>query len=747
LVAALEPVRDPGRHPLFQVALTLQNTPMPAAIFPGLELEIRQLDTGTARFDLTLLLHERDGSLAGALEHSADLFDPATVRRFLGSFVSLLAGIVEDPDLPVSLLPLVSKAERRQILEVWSRPAERPHPSDPSDLAQLFVRQAARTPEAVALVDLGAGGVETTYRELDRRSALLARRLRAAGAAPDVPVAVLLERSADMVVALLGILRAGAAYVPLDLGYPRERLAWMLEDSGARLVVTRGGAVEPLGQGLEAVRIDDLPEFQVGAAVAPPAVSVSPDHLAYVLYTSGSTGRPKGVAVPHRAIARLVIDPGYVELGPEETILQLAPVPFDASTFEIWGALLNGGRLAIFPAGPVSLHELAAALRRYRVTTVFLTAGLFHQMIDEEPEGLSGLRQLVAGGDAISVAHARSALERLPGCRLVNGYGPTETTTFALCHRITPADTVRPRVALGRPIPRTSVWLLDERLEPVPPGVPGEMYLGGDGLARGYWRRPEQTADRFVPHPFAAAPGERLYRTGDLARWLPDGTVDFLGRIDRQVKVRGFRVEPAEIETTLERHPGVLAAVVQPRDDGRGNKRLVAWIVPAAPDLSDGELPAWCREHLPAFMVPGAFVLLDTLPLDPNGKVDRKALPEPEMGSRGGFVAARTPLETQVAAVWSEVLGVDPVGAEDDFFELGGHSLLATRIVARLERELGMELGLRAFFDEPTVAGVALAITREQMRQEEPEQIASLLAQVQDLSPEELERLLREGGV
>jgi acyl carrier protein len=343
------------------------------------------------------------------------------------------------------------------------------------------------------------------------------------------------------------------------------------------------------------------------------------------------------------------------------------------------------------------------------------------------------------------VARVRRALAALPGCRLVHAYGPTETTTFATCHWAAPEDAVRPTLTLGRPIARTGVWLLDGRLEPVPPGMPGEMYLGGDGLARGYWRRPGLTAERFVPHPFAAAPGERLYRTGDLARWLPDGTVDFLGRIDRQVKVRGFRVEPAEIEAMLERHPGVVSAVVEPRDDGRGNKRLVAWVVPDG-DLSEDELPAWSREHLPEFMVPGAWVLMEALPLDPNGKVDRRALPEPDRGSRH-FVAPRTPVEERVAAVWAEILGGGPVGVEDDFFELGGHSLLATQIVSRLSREFGVELGLRTFFDAPTVAGVALAITREQARQTDPDTVETLLDRVRDLSPEEIARLLREEGV
>jgi amino acid adenylation domain-containing protein len=757
LVAALEPVRDPGRHPVFQVAFTLQNAPMPEPLLPGLDLEIEQLDSGTARFDLTLLLHEVDGGLAGALERSADLFDAATVRRLLSSFESLLRGIADDPRRPISRLPLVSDAERRQILEVWSRAADQM--SRPLCIHEQFALQAAHTPDAVALVE---GANETTYRELARRSALLARRLRAAGAGPDVPVAVLLERSADMVVALLGILRAGAGYVPLDLAYPRERLAWMLEDSGARIVVSRDAALPDLAsQGLTAVAIGeaaDLPADPAARLAAEEPVSwtasiaqAHPDNLAYIVYTSGSTGKPKGVAATHRGVLRVVVDPGYATLGADDTILQLAPVPFDASTFEIWGALLNGGRLAVYPPGPVSLRELAAALRFHRVTTLFLTTGLFHQMIDEEPAGLAGLRQLITGGDVISVARVRRALELLPGCQLIHAYGPTETTTFATCHPVAAADVERPTLTLGRPIPRTTVWLLDERGEPAPPGVPGELLIGGDGLARGYWRHPVLTANRFVPHPFAARPGERLYRTGDLARWLPDGTVDFLGRIDRQVKIRGFRVEPAEIEATLERHPGIAAAVVQPRDDGRGNKRLVAWLVPSgeeAPELSDADLLAWCRERLPAFMVPGAFVVLDALPLDPNGKVDRKALPEPDRGSRAfhGGVAPRTPVEQKVAAVWSEVLGVEQVGAEDDFFELGGHSLLATQIVSRLSRELGVDLGLRAFFDEPTVAGVALAITREQVQREDPDRMARLLARVQDLSPEELAELLREEG-
>jgi acyl-CoA synthetase (AMP-forming)/AMP-acid ligase II/acyl carrier protein len=445
----------------------------------------------------------------------------------------------------------------------------------------------------------------------------------------------------------------------------------------------------------------------------------------------------------HRGVVRLVRESGYARFGPEESALQLAPLSFDASTFEIWGALVNGGRLAIYPPGPVALRELAATLRRERVTTLFLTTGLFHQMVDEELASLAGLRQLVTGGDVISVARVRRVLETLPALRLVHAYGPTEATTFATCRTVTAADAARPALTLGRPIPRTGAHILDRGMEPVPPGVPGELWLGGDGLARGYQGQPEMTALRFAPSPFPAQEtgGERLYRTGDLARWLPDGTVDFLGRIDRQVKIRGFRVEPAEVEAVLESHPGIAACVVLPRGEAE-DKRLVAWVVSA---LSDAELLAWCRDRLPSFLVPAVFVHLDAVPLDLNGKVDRRALPEPDRSRRvDAYVAPRTPVEERVAAVWAEILGLDRVGAEDDFFLLGGHSLLATQIVSRLSRDFDVELSLRAFFEEPTVSGAALAITREQMRQGDPERMAVLLARVQGLSPEELADLLGE---
>ena len=743
LVAEVEPVRHPGRNPLFQVAFSLQSAPLPEPDLPGLSLAVRELDTGTARFDLTLLLRETAGGVSGSLEHSTDLFDAATVGRLLAGLAALLGEIVADPALPLSRLPLLAPAERRQILAEWGRSRDRRPRRD--GLGELFARQAERTPGAVAV---SAGGVETTYGELARRAAFLARRLRALGAGPDTPVALCLERSLEMVVGIVAIIQAGGAYVPLDLGYPRERLAWMLADSGARIALARGAGLALPGEslGLQVVDLDQLPAGREEAAGGSPAVfPCDLDNLAYIVYTSGSTGRPKGVAATHRGVVRLVVDPGYADLGPRETLLQLAPLPFDASTFEIWGALANGGRLVIHPPGPVALRELGETLRRERITTLFLTTGLFHQMVDEELASLAGLRQLLTGGDVISVARVRRVLAALPALRLIHAYGPTEATTFATCRTVTAADAARPALTLGRPVARTSVHILDRGLEPVPPGVPGELWLGGDGLARGYRGRPEMTALRFVPSlfPEGEAGGERLYRTGDLARWLSDGTVDFLGRIDRQVKIRGFRVEPAEVEAVLESHPWIAACVVLPRGEAE-DKRLVAWVVS---DLSEAELLAWCRERLPPFLIPAAFVPIAAVPLDLNGKVDRRALPEPDRSRRANaYVAPRTPVEERVAAVWAEVLRLDRVGADDDFFLLGGHSLLATQIVSRLSRDFAVDLGLRAFFEEPTVTGVAVAITREQMRQGDPERMAGLLARVQSLSPEELADLLRESG-
>ncbi|HSF40777.1 MAG TPA: amino acid adenylation domain-containing protein, partial [Thermoanaerobaculia bacterium] len=464
----------------------------------------------------------------------------------------------------------------------------------------------------------------------------------------------------------------------------QERLLGLLPPSDARVVL-----LESLGSGAEE---------------AVPAPPVDPENLAYVLYTSGSTGQPKGVAVTHRNVVRLVKETDYARFGPDEVFLQLAPVAFDASTLEIWGPLLNGGRLVVFPPGPPSLPELGRALERHGVTTLWLTAGLFHQMVEENLPGLRPVRQLLAGGDVLSPDHVRRVLEELPGTVLVNGYGPTENTTFTCCHPMTDPAEVGATVPIGRPIANTSVYLIE-----------GELYAGGDGLARGYFGRPDLTAERFVPDPVSGRAGERLYRTGDLARFQPDGTIEFLGRADHQIKVRGFRIEPGEIESVLRALPGVLAAVVIAREDRPGEKRLVACVVKRGEEPSAASLRQALEERLPPYMVPGLFVFPDEIPLTPNGKVDRQALAgmplvsvEPEAPEAG--TGPRTPAEELVAGIFGEILGLPRVGLRDDFFLLGGHSLLATRVLVRLSRAAGVELSAASLFEGPTVEAMAARV-------------------------------------
>jgi aspartate racemase len=417
------------------------------------------------------------------------------------------------------------------------------------------------------------------------------------------------------------------------------------------------------------------------------------------------------VTVEHRAVIRLVQGATYARFAEDEVFLQLAPLSFDASTFELWGALLNGARLVVAPAEPPSLIELGRLLRREGVTTLWLTAELFHQMVDEQLEDLRGLRQLLAGGDVLSVAHVERMRQAVPSCRLINGYGPTENTTFTTCHPVQPGDRSSGSVPIGRPISNTRVYVLDEHLQPVPIGVRGELYAGGDGVARGYLDRPDLTAERFVPDPFSGEPGARLYRTGDLARWRADGSLEFLGRLDHQVKVRGYRIELGEIEAVLARHPAVGRVVVLLLQDARRDPRLVAYVVAqqAGGGLRDGELQEFLQQRLPDYMVPSTFVLLDSIPVTPTGKVDRLALPAPDSVGIDAvsYVAPRSPVESVLAEIWEELLHLERVGVHDNFFALGGHSLKATQVISHVRARLGVELPLSAVFEAPTVAGLA----------------------------------------
>lgn len=572
-----------------------------------------------------------------------------------------------------------------------------------STVHALFEEQVRLRPEAIALV---FGDQTATYAELNDRANRLAAHLQRLGVGPDVLVGICLERSLDLIVGLLGILKAGGAYVPLDANYPRPRLEFMLADSGAAVVIADDRPETSFLRsvpGLKIISINQLPKTDT-----PQPGAAGPRHLAYVMYTSGSTGTPKGVQVEHRSVVRLVKNTNYCQFGPDEVFLQFAPVSFDASTLEIWGALLNGGRLAIMPPQTPSLEQLGRAIREHHVTTMWLTAGLFHLMVDQRLGDLCTLKQLLAGGDVLSAPHIRKVLQAAPSCTVINGYGPTEGTTFTCCHVMRSGDPVPDAVPIGKPISNTQVYILDEKLRAVAASESGELYIGGDGLARGYLNSPELTAEKFVPNPFSQEPESRLYRSGDLARYRNDGTVEFLGRIDNQVKVNGFRIELGEIETVLQQHSGVRQVVVVAHSDSPGEKRLVAYVTPSTEHAASvSELRNYLPTRLPHYMVPSAFVMMESLPLSPNGKVDRSALPAAEAVVAQGPQETSKPvdgLEQVVAGIWRKVLGNPNVGVDDNFFDLGGDSLMLMEAHAQLQKTVpDFDLSIVDLFEFVTI--------------------------------------------
>ncbi|MDQ1610281.1 MAG: hypothetical protein QOG00_212 [Pyrinomonadaceae bacterium] len=708
LVEELHVERDLSHHPLFQVMFVLQNSPLQPLKLSSLQVEPLEVSNLTAKFDLTLIITEQQGQLVFRFEYNTDLFAPETIERMAGHFQTLLAAVPANLERRISEIPLMSAGELERVLVEWNG-TRTDYPHDRS-IHELFEEQAERTPDRTAVVFQDE---ELSYGELNRRANQLAHYLAARGVEPGALVGLCLERSPEMVLAILGILKAGGAYVPLDASYPPERLAFMLEDIRAEVLLTERQFEDRFTpHAAQVIQLDTDWETIAAQPAHNPARPSDSRATAYVMYTSGSTGRPKGVCVPHRAVVRLVRETNYIELNPAEVFLQFAPISFDASTLEIWGSLLNGARLVLMPQAMSSLEELGQAICTHGVTTLWLTAGLFHQMVEHQLEELKHVRQLLAGGDVLSVPHVQKFLRAANGSTLINGYGPTENTTFTCCHPMTDGAQINSSVPIGRPISNTQIYLLDGRLEPVPVGVVGSLYIGGDGLAHGYLNQPALTAERFIPHPFAQEPGARLYQSGDLARYRADGTVEFIGRKDQQLKIRGFRVELGEIESVLSRHPGVRDAVAVARKEPDGGKRIVAYVVGAESNATHvAELRSYLKQKLPAYMLPALYVMLDVLPLTPNGKVDRAALPAPESSAATdageNYVEPRDGIEELMAGIWEEVLGAGRVGVFDNFFDLGGHSLLAMRVVTRIRKTFNVELGVRALFEHPTVASLS----------------------------------------
>ena len=714
VVEELVPTRDPSRNPLFQVAFAFHNTAPANWALSGLDVEgIDDTSTVSAKFDLTLSVREVAGTLRARLEYATDLFDADTVERMARQWTSLLEDVVAQPERPVSRLRLMDASDRRRAIDEW-RDTHREYPSEQS-VAALFAARARVTPSTIAVT---GDGSSLTYAALEARARSLAQRLREEGVSPGARVGVCIGRSVEEIVAVLGVLTAGCAYVPLDPAHPPERLAALLSDAEAAAVVT----VEASLRALARERAGSTRPVVILDATATDGIAAGPDDaplsggdaLAYIMYTSGSTGAPKGVAVPHRAIVRLVCNSDYVQPRVGDVIAHLANPAFDAATFEIWGALLNGARVALIRREDVlSPRELADALDRHAVTTMFLTTALFNQVARDAPRAFTG-RQVLFGGEAADPRSVAAAFREGRPARLLHVYGPTETTTFATWHEVREIEPEATTVPIGRPIANTEVYLLDRHGEPVPPGVPGEIHIGGPGLALGYHGRPDLTAERFVPHPFDPAPGARLYRTGDRARSRGDGAIEFLGRLDRQVKIRGHRIEPAEVEAALLQLPQVSAAVVLVHGDKPETRKLTAYVVPATgTSIGVADLRRELHRVLPGYMLPAAIATLKTLPMTPNGKIDRSALPSPEaLAARrpDAPMPPSDPLQHMIAAIWEELLGLPNIGVRDSFFDLGGNSLLAAQMMDAVNAACGCSVPLTTLFTESTIEQLARAL-------------------------------------
>jgi amino acid adenylation domain-containing protein/non-ribosomal peptide synthase protein (TIGR01720 family) len=703
-------VRD---APLFESLLVFENYPVDSFVEAWLEgragsLEISNLRAiETTNYPLALVVAPGE-ELKISAAYERGRFDDETITRLLGHFGSLLEVVASNPNRRVAELTLLTGREQRQLLCEWAG-ADTPYPAD-RGIHALFEAQAEQTPDAVAV---RFGDRRLTYLELNHRANRLARHLSKHEVGPEARVGICLERDVEMILGLLGILKAGGAYVPLDPDYPRERLGFMLWDSQATVLLTRRKFVESLPEhGARVICLDATPEGFADESEQNLSTEVSGDNLAYVMYTSGSTGRPKGVCVLHRAVSRLVCNANYTVLDSLSRIAQVSNSSFDAATFEIWGALLHGAELVGMAAEAVlSPQDFVTQLSARGINQLFMTTTLFNQVASEFPAGFRSLDTLLFGGEAVDPRRVREVLAAGPPRRLLHVYGPTETTTFATWYEVKGVPQWATTVPIGRPISNTKIYILDEEFEPVPVGVPGHLHIGGEGLARGYHEQPALTAENFLPNPSSRKPGQRLYRTGDIARYLPDGNMEILGRLDQQVKIRGFRIEPGEIESELRRHPAVREALILTREEADRDRHLVAYVVPKhQPAPASGELLAFLRTRLPAYMLPAAFVTLEELPLSPNGKVDRSQLPAPDHARpllEGAFAAAGTPVQDVLCGIWAELLCLERVGIHDNFFDLGGHSLLATRVVSKVRHVFQVEMPLRTLFDQPTVAGLS----------------------------------------
>ncbi|MBX9256330.1 amino acid adenylation domain-containing protein [Desmonostoc muscorum CCALA 125] len=753
--------------PLFESILVFENYPLDSAEHKNKKtLKISHISCfERTNYPLTVVINP-ESKLSGRIVYDTSRFEQQTIERMIGHFQTLLAGMVGNPQQYISELSLLSAAEEEEL-----RLQENNQKIDSINykcIHNLFEEQVEKTPDAVAIV---YEKQYLTYRELNNRANQLAHYLQTLGVKPDVAVGICVERSPLMVIAILAILKAGGAYVPLDPAYPSERLALMIEDVRTPILLTQTHLQN--SQSWENCtsnnqkRIYPTPHSPLPTPYSPLTAQtvvnldsdweiidqykeenllseVNPENLAYIIYTSGSTGTPKGTEVPHRSFIGFMFGVDYIHLDAQQIWLQHSSISWDALTLELWPPLLYGGRCVLYPGQIPTPADIGKIIQEQRVNILFLTTALFNLMIDMMPEGLLGVKQLITGGESVSIAHIRRALEILPGTQIIHGYGPSECTVFTCCYPIPEqiAENVQ-SIPIGKPIGDRKVYLLDKDLHRVPIGVSGELYIGGASVARGYLNQPTLTREKFISNPFIE--GDTLYKTGDLVRRLPDANLEFLGRIDNQVKIRGFRIELAEIEAFLNQHPDIKQVVVIVREDEPGNKVLVAYLVVKDNQPNPSSLRNFLKTKLPDYMIPAAFVFIEELPLTRNGKINRRALPIPDASQRNlevAFVAPRTPTEQELATIWAEVLKLKQIGIHDNFFELGGHSLLATQVISRLRETFSLEFPLRYLFENPTIAELAQKVITQQIEQAGNDALAEILGEVDGLSEEEVTQQL-----
>jgi len=714
LIEELQPDRNLSQSPIFQVMFNFLNTPENSSLNCPSFKERINLKQNRALFDLTLYVRQKQAGIEITFEYSTDLFESATIERMTRHFQMLLRGIINNPDEKISHLPLLTQAEKQQILIDWNNTTTA-YPKDKC-IHQLFEEQVAKTPNKIAVV---FEEQQLTYSQLNEKANQLAHYLQKLGVKPETLVGICVERSLEMIIGILGILKAGGAYVPLDPNYPQERLQFMLEDAQISVLLTAEKSEDKLLSYPGKIVCTDTewdkiePESKENLKSA-----VCSQNLAYVIYTSGSTGKPKGVLVKHKSVNRLVKNTNYINIHPSAKIAQIANTSFDAATFEIWGALLNGAKLVIFPKETILQLELfIEQLKEKELDTIFITTALFNQIASIHPQAFNTFKYVLFGGEKVEPKWVKEIIEKGKPENLIHVYGPTENTTFSTWYPVNNVAKNADNLPIGKPISNTKIYILDTNLQPTPIGVVGELYLTGDGVTRGYLNRPELTAEKFIDNPFGAG---KLYKTGDLARYLPDGNIEFIGRIDNQVKIRGYRLELGEIETILNQHLEVKEAVVIVREDTPDNKNLLAYIVAKSQPPTISELRSFLATKLPEYMIPNGFVFLEKLPLTPNGKIDRKALPLPDTTRQEletNYLAPRNELEIKLTQIWEEVLGIKGIGITDNFFELGGHSLLSVKLLSEIEKTFNQKLPLTVLFQLTNIEQQAKLISQKQAKE------------------------------